>query len=312
MNNNYAVEIENLFVNYSDFVAIKDVSIKVKNGEIYGLLGHNGAGKTTIINVLSTLKKINKGRIEILGYKLPKEGSKIRENITLLSQTNSLDTFLSVYDNFYFYSWLQKIPRKVRKTRILEIMEIFNLTEKKDAIVSSLSGGTYRRVQMAKIFLSDAKIFLLDEPTLAFDVVAKKNVWNFLKEVRKKLGITIILSTNDLAEAENMCDRISFLKNGELIKSDTLNNLKAMLEKIYLSIDFERNGFSEDDFRNSIPNVNKVTKHENHVELELNLKKEALKISDTIRLLENKCLIKSINVRKPNLTDVFTNLNQGV
>lgn len=311
MYSNYSIEIENLTVNYKDFVAIKNVSLKVKTGEIYGLLGHNGAGKTTVINVLSTLKKMEKGNVRILGYDLSKDGKKIRDQITLLSQHNSLDPLLSVYDNFYFYSWLQRIPRKERKSKILKIMEIFELMNKKNSLVSSLSGGTYRRVQMARLFLSDAKIFLLDEPTLAFDIIAKKNVWKFLKEVREKFGITIILSTNDLTEAENMCDRIGFLKNGELIKSDTLNNLKAMLEKIYLSVEFERNGFDENDLRNTISNVNKVIKNGSLFELELNINNDSLRISDTIKQLEERALIKTINVRKPNLTDVFTNLNES-
>lgn len=307
---NKAVEVEKIEVKYGKNIVVNDISFSVSYGEIFCLLGHNGAGKTTIINVLATLKKFSKGSVEICGYNILSEHKKIRENIALLSQHNSLDSYLSVYDNLYFYAWLQKIPRKKRKDKIRELLDIFNLVDKKNSLVNTLSGGTYRRVQLAKIFLSDAKIFLLDEPSLAFDITAKTKFWSFLKELKNRLGITIVLSTNDLSEAENICDRIGFLKNGVLVKIDTLENLKSMLKKFYISVQFERNGFDLNKIKNCISNISNLYRNENQLEIEINSNGHSPQVSSVIKILENEGIIKSLNIRKPNLTDVFITLNK--
>jgi len=306
-----AINVENMDVKYDQQLILENISFNIKYGEIFGLLGPNGAGKTTTLKVLATLKKPAKGTVKILGRNISKDLKIIRANIALLSQQNALDIFLNVYDNLYFFGWLQLIPATERRKRVLELLDIFGLMEKKDALVQTLSGGLYRRVQLARIFLSDAKIFFLDEPSLAFDAEAKKKFWVFLKEIQKSSGITIVLATNDLIEAEQMCDRIAFIKDGHIVACDSPERLKKMMDKIFLSIQFEEGTINQERIMAELINSKLQTSDGLNMDIELNSNGHLHNLSKIIQTVEQNGNITSINVRKPDLTDVFMKLSRG-
>ncbi len=175
------VEIENLYFNYGDFPAVKGVSFTVKRGEIFGLLGPNGAGKSTIIKILTTLLRPRLGRVRVAGFDVVKEPSEVRKRISLLMQERGADFFLNVYDNLYFYAGLHRIPRKERRTKIDELIDIFGLAEKRYASLDTLSGGLLRRMMIARIFLSEAEVVFLDEPTAGVDIKSRADFWKLLQ-----------------------------------------------------------------------------------------------------------------------------------
>jgi ABC-2 type transport system ATP-binding protein len=293
-------------VKHKEFVAIKNISFFVKEGEIFGLLGPNGAGKSTTIKTLTTLIKPFSGTVKINGHDIRKETEKIRESIALLMQEHALDLFLTVYDNLKFYAMLERIPLKEMKAKIEEILNIFGLSEKKYSSLFSLSGGQFRRLQLARIFLSSVNIFFLDEPTMGIDIEGKEKFWNFLKSINRLMGITMVIATNDLREAENLCDRIAFIKEGKIIAIDTPESLKDLLNLKILTIKTSIPLCSE-SFNNHIIRGYKI-KEDNLIELEIFDSYNDLK--KVLPQLNIDCEYQVLEYRKPSLENVFLYLSK--
>jgi len=300
-----AVEVSNLVVTYKNFVAVNGISFQVRKGEILGLLGPNGAGKTSILKVLSTLKRAKSGTVKVLGFDVARFANKIRPEIGVVCQQSALDNNLDVFDNLYFYTWLQGMPSQERKERIIQILDFFGLGEKRTAKVYSLSGGEYRRLQLARVFLADASVYLLDEPTLGLDVQAKSILWESLKRGCKKNGYAVVLATNDLVEAERICDQICLIEKGRLVASESLERLQKLIDKTMLEVEFEF------PVRRDIPCVvasglNGVLVKDNRIEIEWPKNGEVF--SELIRELEHYGRIKSMALKTPSLSDVILTL----
>jgi len=302
------IEVRNLIVKYKKYIAVDNVSFDVSPGEIFGLLGPNGAGKTSIIKALTTLNRNCEGIAKICNVDVLKRPFAVRKLICLVSQHNSLDVFLNVFDNLYYYAWLQKVPRRMRKQKVLTLLDIFGLLEKRNKLVTSLSGGQYRRLQLAKIFLADAKVYFLDEPSIGLDVQVKEIFWRFLKETCKETGVTIILATNDLVEAERVCDRIGFLNNGKMATLGTPFELERMLNKVVVDVQFDKlygdalgliqkNNFTNANVENQVGNI-----------IQFRYFGNGSPLVDFIRDIECIGKIHSISMRQPNLQDVFLEL----
>ena len=300
-----AIEVRNLAKKFGEVIALDNVSFEVKRGEIFGFLGPNGAGKTTTINILATLLKPTSGSATIFGEDILKSVHKVRKDIALVLQANSLDPFLNVYDNLYFFALLQKMPKKERKSRIEEILEILDLTPKRKASIFELSGGLLRRLQIARVFLSEAKLLLLDEPTLGIDIEAKIKIWNLLKQKCGVENLTVFLATNDIAEAETLCDRIAFISQGKLLAVDTPDALKRETEKMLLVVELENRLISELNL--NLPTGAALRSvDDNHIEISLTRIDSGL---SSIIVQINECgRIKDIDLRKPSIQDVFLNL----
>ncbi len=303
------IEVEELVVKYGNFVALNKISFFVKKGEIFGLLGPNGAGKSTTIRTLTTLLKPFSGRIKIMGYDIIKESHKIRGKIALMMQEHALDVFLTVYENLYFYAMLEKMPRKERKSRISELLDLFGLADKRNSPVFALSGGQFRRLQLARTFLSSADIFFLDEPTLGIDIEGKEKFWEFLRLINKNMDITMVVATNDLREAEKLCDRIAFIKSGEVIAIDTPENLKELINLRILVIKVTESIDNKDIIKNNHIIKGYKVKENNVIEMEvsdcyndLSMVLANLKMGKHFQVLEYK---------RPTLEDVFVNLTKG-
>jgi ABC-2 type transport system ATP-binding protein len=304
-NNEIAIEVENLVVKYNEFVAVNGVTFTVKRGEVLGLLGPNGAGKTSIIRALTTLNGKCQGILRINGFDVLKQPSKVRRTIGLVSQQNSLDVFLNTYDGLYLYAWLQGVPRTLRKRKVLLLLDAFGLSEKKTKSVTALSGGQYRRLQLARIFLSDAPIFFLDEPSVGLDFQAKQSFWGYLRNRSHEAGNTIVLATNDLTEAEQMCDRIIFVKEGMIAAEGTVDALTSVLNKTMIDIEFSRAPSWNDDswIKNS-----KITAQTGN-SIQVLYHKNGEPFSTFIGEIEEKIgSIRSLTMRQPNLYDVFLDL----
>lgn len=296
------IQTEDLGFSYGECQALKGISISVRRGEIFGLLGPNGAGKSTFINVLTTLLRPTNGMAIVCGFDTLKEPLEVRKRICLLMQERGLDYLLSLYDNLYFYAGLQGIPKSERRSRINELIDLFGLKHKRDASLASLSAGLVRRVMIARIFLSRAQVFFLDEPTAGVDLKSRKDFWDLLRMLRNKFELTAILATHDLEEAETLCDRICFLKEGGVIALDCLENLKRLINRTVIRVQF-RGTNSPVLMPEGFPGL--VAQHTAGNTLEIIAMHKDGNLGRIFGFLDAHNGLRALEVRQPNLSDVF-------
>jgi len=217
------ITIDNVCKNYKSKKALDNVSLKINSGELFGLLGVNGAGKTTLIKILCGLTKKTSGKLVINNYDLDTDMDKIKEIIDISPQETSVANNLTVKENLEFFANIYDIKDE---NHIEEIVNIYKLNEVLNQRAKTLSGGYKRRLSIAIALISKPKILFLDEPTLGLDVFARRELWNIIKKLQKK--ITIILTSHYLEEIENLCDRVAILSNGKLLKTGTIDEIKQI------------------------------------------------------------------------------------
>uniref|UniRef100_A0A7C4NZW7 ATP-binding cassette domain-containing protein n=1 Tax=Thermodesulfobacterium geofontis TaxID=1295609 RepID=A0A7C4NZW7_9BACT len=220
------IKVEGLVKHYGKIKAVDGISFEIKQGEIFGLLGPNGAGKTTTVKVLITLTKPDAGKCFINGFDVIKEPYEIRKFIGVVPQENNLDRDLTVYENLFIYGKLHKI--KDLKVKIKNLLEMMGLWERKDTLVSKLSGGMQRRLLLARALLSDPKVLFLDEPSIGLDPQIRRHLWEIIKKAKAE-GKTIFLTTHYIEEAEALCDRVGILSKGKLIALGAPSELKKSI-----------------------------------------------------------------------------------
>ena len=218
----YAIETENLTKRYKEKTAVNGINLKVKQGELFALLGTNGAGKTTTIKMLSTLILPTEGKIKINGMDIVEDRQKIKEILNVSPQETAIAPNLSVKENLEFMAGVYQIPDKQEK--INELIKTFKLDEVLSQKAKTLSGGWQRKVSIAISLINEPKILFLDEPTLGLDVIARKELWNVIEGLKGK--ITIILTTHYMEEAESLSDRIGIMAKGKLVATGTADELK--------------------------------------------------------------------------------------
>ena len=226
--NKYALTVENLTKVYSDSKnkkenkALNDLNFQVKQGEVFGLLGPNGAGKTTFLSILGGTVSKTKGKINVWGFDLDKNPRQVKASIGIVPQEVNLDAFFSPKKLLELQAGLYGITKKDRITDL--ILKMVSLETKANAYSRSLSGGMKRRLLIAKAMVHQPPILILDEPTAGVDVELRNNLWKNVKELNKE-GVTIILTTHYLLEAQEMCDRIAIINKGNLVALDTTQKL---------------------------------------------------------------------------------------
>ena len=216
-----SIETKKLTKKYNDKVVVKDMNLKIEEGELFALLGTNGAGKTTTIKMLSTLILPTDGEIKISGLDIIKDRQKIKEILNVSPQETAIAPNLTVKENLDFMAGVYQIPN--REEKIKELIKMFKLEEVLKQKAKTLSGGWQRKVSIAISLINEPKILFLDEPTLGLDVIARKELWSVIKKLKGK--ITIILTTHYMEEAESLSDRIGIMAKGELIDIGTSEEL---------------------------------------------------------------------------------------
>lgn len=206
-----------------------NLSLDICNNEVFGLLGQNGAGKTTIIHMLATLLKPTSGSATVNGFDIVKEPAKVRASIGIVFQAPSSDDMLTGYENLKLHSLLYNVPRKIREKRISDVLELVDLTERQHDQVKKYSGGMRRRLEIARGILHKPKILFLDEPTLGLDPRSRESMWKYIRKLVQEEKITIILTTHYMEEADFLCDRIAILDRGKIIALDTPSQLKKIV-----------------------------------------------------------------------------------
>ena len=222
------IKVENLKKNFKKKEVLKGVSFEVKRGQVFSLLGSNGAGKTTAVKILSTLLKFDEGSVSICGFDLAKEANKVRQVISLTGQYAAIDENLTGRENLHLIGALKKLPNYKEKS--IEFLNMFELIDSADRRTKTYSGGMKRKLDISMSLLGDPKIIFLDEPTTGLDPQSRIALWDMIKKLSKS-GITIFLTTQYLDEAESLSDYIAVLNNGVVVAEGDTEELKAKLPK---------------------------------------------------------------------------------
>src|SRR5947209_8744680 len=235
------IQVRDLAKNYGEVKAVDGVSFDVAAGEIFAFLGPNGAGKTTTIKMLTTLLKPSGGQIEIDGLDPAKRANEARQRFGIVFQDPSLDHELTAYENMDLHGVLYHVPRKARAARILSLLTLFELWDRKDARVKTFSGGMKRRLEIARGFLHTPKILFLDEPTLGLDPQSRNQLWTHVKTLNETEHVTVFLTTHYMDEAERVASRIAIIDHGKIVAQGSAAELKQQtktesLEQAFLAL----------------------------------------------------------------------------
>ena len=230
-----AITIQDLRKEYNGTSALQGISFSIKQGEFFALLGPNGAGKTTTINILTGLTNKTSGQALLFDKDVVKDYQEARALIGLVPQEFNFDQFEKVYNVLYFNAGYFGIPRKERSPRIQKILQELQLWDKKDAKARELSGGMKRKLMIARALIHQPQILILDEPTAGVDVETRKMMWSYLKKLNQQ-GITILLTTHYIEEAEELCQRIAIINKGKIVVLDEKKNLLKVLESERINV----------------------------------------------------------------------------
>jgi ABC-2 type transport system ATP-binding protein len=309
MDKKNALKVEDLTKIYSEkssneIKALNNLNLEVKKGEIFGLLGPNGAGKTTFLNILAGTVIKNSGSVNVWGYDLDLNSRHVRSSIGIVPQEINLDAFFSPRNLLELQAGLYGIPKKDRITDT--ILKLVSLEKQADSYARSLSGGMKRRLLIGKAMVHRPPILVLDEPTAGVDVQLRQNLWNNVKTLNKQ-GVTIILTTHVIYEAQEMCDRIAILNKGNLVTLDTTYNLLESIttKKIIFKV----------------KKINAINpKNLNGIKFSYNSKNEIIasyerkkhKIDEVISRVKNSGMeIYDISTEEGNLEDVFVDVTKN-
>ena len=223
-----AIELNNLTKKFGDFTAVDDISLNVKEGEIFGFLGPNGAGKSTTIRVLCTLAQPSAGSAKIAGYDLIKDSAKVREKIGLVAEKMIMYDRLTAAENLRFFGKLYAIPKDKLENKIDELLELVDMQKWRDTQIDKFSTGMKQRINVIRALLPEPEILFMDEPTLGLDPQTTFSIRDITREINKT-GVTVILTTHDMTEAEALSDRVAIIDHGKIAALDTPQNLKDMI-----------------------------------------------------------------------------------
>jgi ABC-2 type transport system ATP-binding protein len=220
-----AVTLQNVHKVYNNVCVVNDVSLTIPPGEIFGLLGPNGAGKSTTIRMLTTLTQPTQGEVVVAGYDVVRQPFWVKQQIGVVLQQTSVDADLTVWENMEFHGRMHHLPASRRQHDIHRWLDYVELSDRRDSLVKTLSGGMKRRLQIARALLHQPQILFLDEPTVGLDPQTRRRLWEIIKGLNQQ-GMTILLTTHYMEEVEYLCDRIGIMDSGKLIEIGTLQQLR--------------------------------------------------------------------------------------
>lgn len=222
-----AIESVGLTKRFGKLTAVEGATFEVADGTIFGLLGPNGAGKSTLIRLLTTLLLPSSGSARVSGCDVVREADAVRRSIGVIPQARTSDLDLTAAENLYFYAGLFALPLTDRRQRITELLEAVGLREWSDKLVRTFSGGMLRRLEIARSLMHKPRILFLDEPSAGLDPASRTATWEMMRRLQAENGLTIVLTTHYMEEADLMCDHIAILHQGKIVKVDTPSALKA-------------------------------------------------------------------------------------
>jgi len=307
MVNEFIIETKNLFKSFGDFVAVDNLNLKIKRGEVFGFLGPNGAGKTTSIKMMVGLLRPTGGEILIDGEDI---ASADRLKIGICPQDIVLWESLTCKESLKFMGQMYEVPEDILKTRVKNLLEDLILTDKANTIVSNLSGGMKRRLNLAMALIHSPEIVVLDEPSEGLDPQSRRVLWNFIRSLRDNEGKTVILTTHLMDEADGLSDRIAIIDHGKLLRLDTPKNLKKEFGEgdiVEILLDDSKMN-QEVIFRlKTMENIDSVTEVDGKINIRtLNAVGKLPEIMNTVQDMNHE--IADLSLHPNTLEDVFIEL----
>jgi len=287
---------------------VDGMSFRVARGAIFGLLGPNGAGKTTILKVLNTLGRPTSGQARVLGHDVVAQPLEVRRRISVVLQETAVEQFLSVRDNLLSFARFHGLDVALARRRAAEVMERFLLTPEAERKVMDLSGGYRRRVQVAKVFMVSTPVLFLDEFSTGMDPILKRAIMGYLREEAQQ-GRTIVLTTQVLSEAEELCDDILIMNKGRQVARGDLHALKLLSEGVYeISMTFDR---LPEGIEAQIAQLAPLRAEISQNTIEVALKAEEARVLELVTQLATNRRLLRLEVSGASLEDIFVELTQG-
>ena len=254
-----AIDCRHLSHRYGQFTAVDDLTLEVQAGETMGLLGPNGAGKTTVVRVLTTLTPVQDGEVRIFGFDSRRDTLDIRQNIGYVPQQLSIESALTGRQNVDLFARLYDVPRKQRRARVDEALDAMQLLDVAGNLAGTYSGGMVRRLELAQALVNRPSLLILDEPTVGLDPIARDGVWTQVARMQDEFGMTVLLTTHYMEEADALCDRVALMHHGVLQTVGTPTALKgtvspnASLEDVFRH--YAGEDLSEDSARKNLREI---------------------------------------------------------
>jgi ABC-2 type transport system ATP-binding protein len=301
-----AIELRGISKRFGKLSALDDLSLVVQRGEIFGLLGPNGSGKTTIINILSGLSRPSAGQAIVFGFDISRDPRAVRSLLGCVPQETALYEELSAQANLEFHADLYDVPGRERASRIAALLDLVQLTDRRNSRVSTFSGGMKRRLALARALLHAPQLLYVDEPTLGVDVQSRRALWDYILGLKEQ-GKTVLLTTNYLEEANTLCDRLAILDHGHLVAMDAPSALKQRYgdSVIDLELESEPSAMLLKTLR-ALPGVTDLSTHDGH--LQVTASGERPLAGQVVMLVTNEARLRSISQREPNLDEIFLRL----
>ena len=299
-----AIEMVDLCKTFGTLRAVDHLSLEVERGEIFGLLGPNGSGKTTTINMLSGLSVPSSGEVRVMGYEVRRHAREVRRILGAVPQETALYEELSAWANMDFHADLFGIPPKEKRERIITMLSLVQLLDRKDSRVATFSGGMKRRLALARALLHDPQLIYLDEPTLGVDIQARRAIWDYILSLRDQ-GKTVLITTNYLEEAQALCERLAIIDHGKLVALDTPEHLKHTYGGSVVEVETATPTTVAEELR-ALPGVKEVKQDETH----LTITTEGVHnvVPQIINLVSQGNELRDLAVREPTLDEIFLRL----
>jgi len=303
------IKTENLTKIYpGNIKAVDNISFEIEEEEIYGFLGPNGAGKTTTILMLITLLKPTSGKATVCGFDITKEQAKVRTNIGYVSQDTAVDENLTGKENLLLQGHFYHLTKEVLEKRISEVLEMVDLADRANSLVSTYSGGMRKRLDIAEGLIHRPKVLFVDEPTLGLDIQTRHKIWEYIQRLREEAHMTIFLTTHYMEEADRLCDRIGIIDYGQIKVVGKPNELKSQIGGDIITLKFtnETNSYASQ----ALAEIKKIPSIENVVPIKDSFSVVAKDGETTVPKIfevaeKARTTIESISLKRPTLDDVF-------
>ncbi|SDM98710.1 ABC-2 type transport system ATP-binding protein [Fictibacillus solisalsi] len=301
------LEINNLTKKFSDFIAVDNMSLTIKEGEIFGFLGSNGAGKSTTINMVAGLLRSNEGEIKILGKNIANHSKFAKRNIGIVPQDLAIYEDLTAFENVRFFAGLYGLRGAELKDRVEEALKFVGLVDKQKSLPKNFSGGMKRRLNIACAIAHKPKLIIMDEPTVGIDPQSRNYILNSVRQLNE-MGCTVIYTSHYMEEVEEICSRIAIVDHGKIIAEGTKEQLKAIITDTKdIWVDVKSNENLEENVIKEINGVNTVQVEDNVVKI--NSQAEVSNLNKIIQYFINRNIeIRSLEEQAPNLETVFLTL----
>ncbi|MFC6768110.1 ATP-binding cassette domain-containing protein [Natrinema soli] len=304
-----AIHVDGVTKEFGDVTAVDDLSFAVERGELFGLLGPNGAGKSTLINMLVTLLPPSTGTATVNGHDIRTEKGAVRSSLGIVFQEPALDEELTGAENLAFHSRLYGQDRAERAERVDEVLELVGLSAERDDPVGTYSGGMKRRLEIARGLLHEPAVLFLDEPTVGLDARTRRDTWEYIERLNAEAGVSIVLTTHYIEEADHLCDRVAIVDDGDIVSMDSPSALKASLGADVVALEF-----ASDDDPTALfdrlegqPWSREYTASDDGVRVTVD--DGDARIADLVRLADDAGVrISSVDLREPSLENVFLEL----